>query len=130
MVGLLTLVTSRVGSTTSTSFRVNFRDMWTFSGPMLPASSGTFPGHISTTIGLSAPAAGQAAHNQMITETAAAIRFMVDPLISAPGEPGLFLLYATRARLTQKAKNPPMPRACPRPIDGDDRGGRRKHAVL
>src|SRR6266849_2830617 len=86
MVGLLTLVTNRVGSVTSTSFRVNFGDMRTFSGPMLPVSSGTLPGHSSTTIGLSAPAAGQAAHNQVIRETVAAIRCMVAPLFSEPVE--------------------------------------------
>src|SRR5262245_65292379 len=82
MVGLLTLVTSRVGSVTSTSFLVSFGDMRTVSGPMSRVSSGTLPGHNSTTSGLSAPAAGQAMHNQVIRETAATIRFMVAPLES------------------------------------------------
>src|SRR5262249_39809626 len=86
MVGLLTSVTNRVGSVTSTSFRVSFGDMRTLSGPMLPVSSGTLPGHNSTTIGLSAPTAGQAAHNQVIRETATPIRFMVAPVFSKPGE--------------------------------------------
>src|SRR5262249_49979986 len=81
-VGLLTLVTSRVGSVTSTSFRVSFGDRRTVSGANLPVSSGTLPGHSSTTVGLSAPAAGQAAHNQVTRETAATRRFMVAPLVS------------------------------------------------
>src|SRR5438105_15199330 len=70
MVGLLTLVTNRVGSVTSTSFLVNFGDRRTVSGPMSRVSSGTLPGHSSTTRGLSAPAAGQAMHNQVVRETA------------------------------------------------------------
>ena len=39
MVGLLTFVIKRVDSVTSTSLRVNFGDMRTFSGPMF---SGAF----------------------------------------------------------------------------------------
>src|SRR4051812_9081170 len=84
MVGLLTLVTRRVDSVISTSFRVNFGDMRTVSGPILPVSSGTLPGHSSTTSGLSAPATGHVTHNQVIRETATAIRFMVAPLFSLP----------------------------------------------
>src|SRR2546421_668241 len=83
MVGLLTLVTSRVGSVTSTSFLVNFGDMRTVSGPISRVSSGALPGHNSTTLALSAPGAGQATHNQTIRETASPIRFMVAPLCAA-----------------------------------------------
>src|SRR4051794_79868 len=92
MAGLLTLVTNRVGPVTSTSFLVNFGDMRTFSGPMSPVSSGTLPGHSSTTVGLSAPAAGQATHSQAITETAATIGFMIAPLSREPVEPVTNLL--------------------------------------
>src|SRR4051794_40740062 len=97
MVGLLTLVTNRVESVTSTSFLVNFGDMRTFSGPMLPVSSGTLPGHSSTTIGSSAPNAGQATHNQLSRQTAATMRFMVAPLVSERAEHvengSLFILH-------------------------------------
>src|SRR5205807_2681028 len=86
MVGLLTLVTNRVGSVISTSFRVSFGDMRTFSGPMSPLSSGTLPGHSATTSGLSARATGQATHHQAIKEMAATIRFMVVPLFREPVE--------------------------------------------
>src|SRR5262245_21981194 len=83
MVGLLTLVTNRVGSVTSTSFLESFGDMRTISGPMSRVSSGALPGHSSTTLGLSAPSAGQVMHNQTIAETAAPVRFMVAPLCAA-----------------------------------------------
>src|SRR5262249_16043673 len=46
------------------------------SGPRSPLSSGTFPGHSSTTIGFSAPTAGQATHSQVVRAAAATIRFM------------------------------------------------------
>src|SRR5262249_46788217 len=73
----LTLVTNRVGSVTSTSFRVSFGDRRTFSGPTSPVSSGTLSGHNSTTSGWSAPAAGQATHNPARRETATTNPFMV-----------------------------------------------------
>src|SRR5262245_21354544 len=79
MVGLLTLVINRVGSVTSTSFRVSFHDVRTISGPILPASSGALPGHSSTTVGLSAPTAGAAKHNQAIRGMANVMRIMVVP---------------------------------------------------
>src|SRR4051794_21718331 len=85
-VGLLTLVTRRVGSVTSTSLRVCFGDMRTVSGPIVPVSSGALPGHNSTTFGTSAAVAGQAAHTQGIRETTATIRFMVAPEFSEPGD--------------------------------------------
>src|SRR5690348_12003632 len=81
MVRLVTLVTSRVGSLTSTSFLVSFGDIRTVSGPIPPVSSGTLPGHSSTTSGLSAATAGHATDRQVNRETAAAIRFMVAPLV-------------------------------------------------
>src|SRR5262249_51717073 len=83
MVGLVTLVTMRVESVTSTSFLVSFGDMRTYSGPMLPVSSGALPGHSSTTIVLSAASAGQAMHDQAIRATAGTKRFMVAPLCDA-----------------------------------------------
>ena len=85
-VGLLTLVTSRVGSVTSTSFRVCVGDMRTISGPIVPVSSGTLPGHSSTTVGVPAAAERQAVHSQEIRETTATIRFMVAPEFSEPGD--------------------------------------------
>src|SRR5215831_9535881 len=81
MVGLVTLVTIRVGSVTSTCLRSSFGDMRTFSAPMLPVSSGALPGHSSTTRGLSAAATGQATHNQATREAVDAKRFMVGPLL-------------------------------------------------
>src|SRR5262245_60613405 len=87
-VGLVTLVTSRVGSVTSTSLRVSFGDMRTVSGPILPDSSGTLPGHSSKTVGFSPPAAGQATPNQAIRDTTATIRFMVAPRVSELGGSG------------------------------------------
>ena len=62
--------------------------MRTVSGPIVPVSSGTLPGHSSTTVGMSAAAAGQAAHSQEIRETTATIRFMVAPVFSEPGACG------------------------------------------
>src|SRR2546426_12432394 len=43
--------------------------MRNLSGPMLPVSSGTLPGQISTTSGLSAPTTGQVPHINMTRET-------------------------------------------------------------
>jgi hypothetical protein len=85
MVGLVTLVTSRVGSVTSTSLRVSFGDMRTVSAPMSPVSSGALPGHRSTTSGLSAAAAGQATHSEVSRATAVRIRFMFAFVSSATG---------------------------------------------
>ena len=64
MVGLVTLVTIRVGSVTSTCLRSSFGDMRTFSGPMVPGSSGTLPGQSSTTSGLSPANAVGAGHSR------------------------------------------------------------------
>src|SRR6266498_708566 len=58
MVGFVTSVIIRVGSVTSTCLRSSFGDMRNRSGPMLPLSSGTLPGQISTTRG----SAGAADH--------------------------------------------------------------------
>ena len=58
----MTLVTSRVDSVTSTCLRSSFGDIRTISSPIVPVSSGAGPGQTSTTIGLSAPAAGPATH--------------------------------------------------------------------
>src|SRR5262249_41257601 len=96
MVGLLTLVTNRVGSVTSTSFLVNFGDRRTVSGAMVLVSSGTLPGHRSMTIGLSAATTGQTTANQVIRKTAA-IRIMVAPRFSETG-----MLYRARPAQTQK----------------------------
>src|SRR5215470_421710 len=112
MVGLLTLVTNRVGSVTSTSFLVSFGDMRTVSGPMLPVSSGTLPGHSSTTVGLSAPTAGEVTHNHVMRETSATIRFMVAPLESG-----------TQPRHQQHGALPTPTRAYrPRAMAADQRG--------
>src|SRR4249919_3435311 len=72
MVGLVTLVTIRVDSVTSTCLRSSFGDMRTNSAPMFPVSSGTFPGHSSTTAGLSYAATGPTVARHVSRETAAA----------------------------------------------------------
>src|SRR5262249_53793177 len=87
MLGLLTLVTIRVGSVTSTCLRSSFGDRRNFSAPMSPVSSGTLPGQSSTTCGWSAPAAGQATHNQVTRETVPAKRLMGSPL---PGDEHIY----------------------------------------
>src|SRR5713226_3752771 len=74
MVGLVTPVTILVGSVTSTCLWSSFGDMRSFSGPMLPLSSGTLPGQISTTSESSAPATGQATHNHVTNQTVEANR--------------------------------------------------------
>src|SRR6266481_9444456 len=86
IVGLVTLVIILVGSVTSTCLRSSLGDMRTYSAPILPISSGGLPGHNSKTSGFSvaaffssAPAIGQATHNQVITEMIA-ICFMMAPL--------------------------------------------------
>src|SRR6266849_3749418 len=83
MVGLVTLVIILVGSVTSTCLRSSFGDMRTYSAPILPISSGGWPGHSSTTRGLSATAffssaaaTDQATHTQEMNEILAS-RFMV-----------------------------------------------------
>src|SRR5262249_15545100 len=86
MVGLLTLVTNRVGTVTSTSFLVSFGDMRTVSGPMSRVSSGALPGHSSTTAVLSGPITGQAAESRAIRGMATAIRFLVASILDEPGE--------------------------------------------
>jgi hypothetical protein len=48
--------------------------------PTASGSSGTLPGHSSTTSGVSLPASGPAAHRQATRETVDVIRFMVAPL--------------------------------------------------
>src|SRR5262245_50365919 len=96
MVGLLTLVTNRVGWVTSTSFLVNFGDRRTVSGAIVLVSSGTLPGHRSTTIGLSAATTGQATANQTIRETTA-VRFIVAPRFSETG-----MLYRSRPAEAQR----------------------------
>ena len=78
-VGLLTLVTSRVGSVTATCFFVSLGDMRIFSGPMSPASSGALPGHNCTMSGLSVPTTGPTTHSKVSNATAAGIRFMIAP---------------------------------------------------
>src|SRR5579872_1700381 len=99
MVGLVTLVTSLVDSVTSTSFLVNFGDMRVFSAPMLVSvSSGTLPGHSSTTVGLSAALAGKDMNNQMSRETIMTLRFMATPLI-------LHALHADRGRIFRRVIN-------------------------
>src|SRR5262249_21783407 len=52
--GFVTLVTNRVGSKTSTCLRSEAGDMRTYSAPIVPGSSGAFPGQSSTTSGSSA----------------------------------------------------------------------------
>src|SRR5262245_8146906 len=119
--------------------------MRTYSGPMSRVSSGTLPGHSSTTIGLSAPTAGQAMHNHGIREMAAAIRFMVAPSPRSPAEHaagpeqgflhgqvvlhaevGCFLAGDHSGELAQvgelqgrRLQIDPLPVRCPRPIDLD-----------
>src|SRR5437660_5134932 len=65
-VGFVTSVIIRVGSVTSTCLRSSAGDMRNLSGPMLPLSSGTLPGQISTTRG-SAAAADHATINEAKT---------------------------------------------------------------
>src|SRR5947209_805549 len=86
MVGLVTLVIILVGSVTSTCLRSSLGDMRTYSAPILPISSGGWPGHNSTTRGLSATAffssaeaTDQATHTQEMNEILAN-RFMMAPL--------------------------------------------------
>src|SRR5260370_16184739 len=74
MVGLVTPVTIWVGSVTSTCLWSSLGDMRSFSGPMLPLSSGTLPGQISTTSESSAPATGQAMHIHVTRQTVEANR--------------------------------------------------------
>jgi len=62
MLGLVTLVIIRVESVTSTCLRSSFGDMTTFSGPIVPGSSGTLPGQSSTTSAFSSAASGPATH--------------------------------------------------------------------
>src|SRR5262249_45942172 len=86
--------------------------MRTVSGPMLPVSSGTLPGHSSTTVGLSAPTAGEVTHNHVMRETSATIRFMVAPLESG-----------TQPRHQQHGALPTPTRAYrPRAMAADQRG--------
>src|SRR5579884_1165571 len=85
MVGLLTLVTSRVGSVTSTSLRVSRGDMRVISGPIAAVSSGALPGHSSTASGFSAPKAGQATLTQPARAIVHAHRFMVAPSLPDEG---------------------------------------------
>src|SRR5687767_1867461 len=54
IVGLVTFVTSNVGSKTSTCLRSDLGDMRVVSAPIVPGSSGGVPGQISTTCGPSA----------------------------------------------------------------------------
>src|SRR6187431_1794188 len=82
MVGLVTSVISRVGSVTSTCLRSSFGDLRTLSGPMLPLSSGTLPGQISTTNG-SAASAVHATINETNTARAEAIGCMVKILLGS-----------------------------------------------
>src|SRR5947209_3417970 len=90
-VGLVTLVTSRVDSVTSTSLRVNFGDMRTVSAPILPVSSGASPGQSATTSGLSAAAAaGQATPSPARRETIHARRIVVAPLLLPGARHGRF----------------------------------------
>src|SRR5262249_4309658 len=63
-------------SVTSTSLRMSFGDMTTFSGPIVPGSSGTLPGQISTTAGFSAAASGPITTNHAASETGNGMRFM------------------------------------------------------
>src|SRR3972149_3293887 len=57
-----------VDSVTSTCLRSSVGDMRDFSAPILPVSSGAWPGQSSTTSGLSAATTGQATHNQVTRE--------------------------------------------------------------
>src|SRR6266487_46126 len=76
-VGLVTSVIIRVGSVTSTCLRSSAGDMRNRSAPMLPLSSGTLPGQISTTSG-SAAAAEHATINETNTAAADANGCMVE----------------------------------------------------
>src|SRR5262245_36021962 len=79
MLGLVTLVIKRVDSVTSTCLRSSFGDMTTFSGPIVPGSSGTLPGHSSTMRGLSPAVPGAAMEKQTSRQTVNAMRFMTTP---------------------------------------------------
>src|SRR5438132_111781 len=79
IVGFVTLVTSLVGSVTSLYLRPFGCDMRTYSAPMVPGSSGGFPGHNSTTCGLSAPTARTGAHNRAKKDASTANRLIVAP---------------------------------------------------
>src|SRR5262245_61707685 len=79
-VGFVTLVSIRVESVTSTCLRSSFGDMTVFSAPMVPGSSGGWPGQISTTCGLSAARAGPITHDQVSKKTICVNRVMVAPL--------------------------------------------------
>src|SRR5262245_36813908 len=108
MVGLLTLVTRRVGSVTSTSFLVSFGDRRTNSAPMSQVSSGALPGHNCTTLGFSPAAAGPDTHTQGLTEADATIRFMVAPVFSvARGKAKLRALLAASHWLARFRGPPP-----------------------
>src|SRR5262249_7712330 len=94
MVGLVTLVTIRVGSVTSTCLWSSFGDMRTYSAPMLPGSSGALPGQRSTTRGLRSEAgesdaffgspgiAGQVAHKPRSRDREDGMRYIVEPLVN------------------------------------------------
>src|SRR5262245_22655977 len=78
-VGLVTLLSIRVESVTSTIFRSSFGDMTVFSGPIVPGSSGGLSGQTLTTWGASAANAGPIRHDEVTRETTRAKRNMVAP---------------------------------------------------
>src|ERR1043166_1271271 len=77
MVGLVTAVTTPVGSVTSTCLRSSFGDMTTLSGPMWATSSGPLSGQSSTTSGLPASLRAEAAPIQPAIKSNALNRILL-----------------------------------------------------